>query len=297
MISVKYRLSPQHSFPAALLDVLLAYFSLLYPPPSSTHQPLDPSHIVFAGDSAGGVLLCCVIQTLLHTVSHSPVQFHSHTITFPVPRPSGIAIMSLPGDLSQALPSYKTNRVHDLFLDLPWSHTDYPSCPVWPTNPPRADLYCPQRAFLHPFVSLALVKSWAGSPPMWFASGDEQCIDGGKAVARRAALQGVKVTWTQFEAMPHCFITLPGLSGSKQTEILLNKWAAFCRDCAKGAFIGHQGVEASTVSFKGAKEEPMDLEDPSDLSFDDIERMIHVRVQEVEKSFEEEWGKRVPAKL
>ena len=205
--------------------------------------------------------------------------------------------MSLPGDVNQALPSYEANRVNDLFLDLSWSHTDYPSCAVWPTSPPRADLYCPQRSFLHPFVSLALVKFWAGAPPMWFASGDEQFIDGGKSVARRAALQGVKVTWTQFEAMPHCFVTLPGLSGTKQTEILMSKWAAFCSDCAKGAFVGQQGVEASKVSFKEAKEQPMDLEDPRDLSFDDIERMIHVRFREVEKLFKQEWGNSAPAKL
>ena len=297
VVSVKYRLSPQHPFPAAILDVLTVYLSLLYPSLSSAHRPVDPSHIVFAGDSAGGVLLCCVMQTLLHTVSHTPIRFHSHTISFPIPAPAGIAILSLPGDLNQSLPSYKTNCVNDLFLDLPWSHPDYPSCAVWPTKPPRADLYCLARSFLHPFVSLALVKTWTGTPPMWLASGEEQFLDGGKAVARRAALQGVNVTWTQFEAMPHCFVALPALDRSRQAEMLMIKWAAFCKECVNGAYKGQQSVKAFEVSFKDAREKPLELENPRDPSFDDIEKMIHARVQDVERLFEEEWGQRIPAKL
>jgi hypothetical protein len=48
--SVRYRLAPQHPFPAALLDSLCAYLTLLHPPPGSFHQPVKPEHIVFAGD-------------------------------------------------------------------------------------------------------------------------------------------------------------------------------------------------------------------------------------------------------
>ena len=33
--SVGYRLAPSHTFPAPILDVLLAYASLLYPPPGA----------------------------------------------------------------------------------------------------------------------------------------------------------------------------------------------------------------------------------------------------------------------
>jgi len=49
-LSVKYRLAPQNPFPAALLDSLVAYFYLLYPPPGSFHEPVKPEDIVFAGD-------------------------------------------------------------------------------------------------------------------------------------------------------------------------------------------------------------------------------------------------------
>ena len=297
VVSVKYRLAPQNPFPAAILDVLIVYLSLLYPHASNAHRSVDPSRIVFAGDSAGGVLLCCLIQIILRTASHHPIQFNSHTVSFPISLPSGIAIMSLPGDLNLSLPSYEANRVNDLFLELPWSYPDYPSCSIWPTVPPRPDVYCPNRSFLHPLVTLALVKSWAGAPPMWLASGDEQFIDGGKAVARRAASQGVHLTWTQFEAMPHCFVTLPGLSRSKQAKMLMGKWAAFCRGCAAGDFVGKQSVKASKVTFEDAREEPMELENSNDPPFEDIERMVSARMLYVERLFEEEWGDQLRCKL
>jgi acetyl esterase/lipase len=47
---VRYRLAPQHPFPAALLDALVAYLTLLHPPPGSYHAPVRPEHIVFSGD-------------------------------------------------------------------------------------------------------------------------------------------------------------------------------------------------------------------------------------------------------
>ena len=297
MVSVEYRLSPQNTFPAAILDVIVAYLSLLYPSQSSVHGPVDPAQIVFAGDSAGGVLLFCVIQFILHTASHGPVPFHSHTISFPIPAPSGIAVLSLAGDLSQSLPSYDINRVNDLFLEVPWYHPDYPSCSMWPAKPPRPDIYCPTRSFLHPLVTLALVKSWAGTPPIWLAGGEELFSDGAKAVARRAASQDVSVTWTQFEAMPHCFPIVPGLTRSKQAQVLMEKWATFCRECVNGALIGRQKVKASKVGFKDAREQPIELESPGDPSFKDIERMIEAKVLSVEAIFEEEMCHGVQPKL
>lgn len=48
--SVRYRLAPQNPFPTALLDALISYFTLLYPPPDAFHEAVKPEHIVFAGD-------------------------------------------------------------------------------------------------------------------------------------------------------------------------------------------------------------------------------------------------------
>ena len=48
--SVRYRLAPQNPFPAAVMDGLSAYLTLLYPPPGAFHEAVRPEDIVFAGD-------------------------------------------------------------------------------------------------------------------------------------------------------------------------------------------------------------------------------------------------------
>jgi acetyl esterase/lipase len=53
IFAVRYRLAPEHPFPAALLDALAAYMYLIDPPKEALHQAVDPSKIIIAGDSAG----------------------------------------------------------------------------------------------------------------------------------------------------------------------------------------------------------------------------------------------------
>ncbi|KAI4266318.1 MAG: hypothetical protein L6R38_008823 [Xanthoria sp. 2 TBL-2021] len=82
VVSVKYRLAPQTPFPAALLDILAADLSLLFPHPSSAHAAIEPSSIVFPGDSYGGIPFHPILQIAQHTSSHPPIKSHSHTINF-----------------------------------------------------------------------------------------------------------------------------------------------------------------------------------------------------------------------
>jgi hypothetical protein len=53
VFSLKYRLSPQAQFPAALIDAVTAYKYLVDPPEGALHKAVNPAKIVIAGDSAG----------------------------------------------------------------------------------------------------------------------------------------------------------------------------------------------------------------------------------------------------
>lgn len=57
VLAIDYRLAPEHPFPAALEDTLSAYQWLI-------SQDYDPSHIVIAGDSAGGGLAIATLIAL-----------------------------------------------------------------------------------------------------------------------------------------------------------------------------------------------------------------------------------------
>ena len=162
-MNVRYRLAPQDPFPAALVDALVAYLGLMYPPCSPADssgersgdvggagsrddeadtartrtknpewQPVPPSRIVFAGDSAGGNLCMALLQLLMHlqrtygdggdggdggnkSTSHGPkfLRFNEHMIPLPLPLPAGVALFSPWLDLTRSLPSTRDNAHWD----------------------------------------------------------------------------------------------------------------------------------------------------------------------------------------
>ena len=122
-LSVRYRLAPQHAFPAALMDCLVAYMNLLYPAERSEHVAEKPENIIFAGDSAGAGLCFSLLQLLLHwnrTYSgrKETLHFNDHHISLPIPLPRGIAAFSPYLDLTRSMPSLWTNAHYD-YLPAP----------------------------------------------------------------------------------------------------------------------------------------------------------------------------------
>lgn len=208
-LSVRYRLSPKHAFPAALLDAFVAYLSLLSPPPNSFHDAVPASHIVIAGDSSGGGLALSLLQLLLH-LQGSTIKFYNHST--PILLPAGVAIHSGWTDLTRSMPSIRDNAAYD-YLPPPFTR-DYmiriPPCDIWPADPLRGDLYCDTSMMCHPLVSPVASQTWRGSCPLWLCYGQEMLVDEGKAIAKTAATQGVSVVWEEWEAMPHCFAQLLG---------------------------------------------------------------------------------------
>lgn len=258
-LSVRYRLSPQAAFPAALLDALLAYLSLLYPPPGSIHTPVSPSNIVFAGDSAGANLCMSLLQLILQTKrSSSPsLRFYNQTVSLPLP--AGVATHSPWLDMTRCMPSISDNAQYD-YLPPPVTRekaATFPPCEVWPTDPPRGDLYSDTTMLCHPLVSPLAAKDWRGSCPLWMGYGEEMLVDEGKVIAAKAVVQGVQVVWEQWEAMPHCFgLIFEGLDVSKRC---FGGWAAFCDAVGGGRRNEKMETRGTWFAAKTGKEKEIDV--------------------------------------
>lgn len=261
VLSVRYRLAPQCAFPTALLDALLAYLSLLYPPSAeSFHDPVPASHVVLAGDSAGGNICLALIQLLLQinrSPPSEPIRFHDHIIPLPIPLPAGCATMAAWLDITRSMPSTSTNAQYD-YLPPPITQekaSTFPHCEAWPTNPPRGDLYSDTSMLCHPLVSPLIAKDWTGSCPLYFSYGEEMLADEVQVVASRAAKQGVTVVSEQWEAMPHCFAMI--LLGTPMSKTAFRNWAAFCQDVVNGEPVETRGL---WIEARTGREKEVDVE-------------------------------------
>ncbi|KAL9597704.1 MAG: hypothetical protein Q9219_004961 [cf. Caloplaca sp. 3 TL-2023] len=259
--SLKYRLSPQHPFPSALLDLLLAYLSLLYPQrgPSTYHSPIPADNIVLAGDSVGANLCLGHIQTILYLArlqSRSPPVVRWNGVDVSLALPSGVALISPWFDQTYSLPSFKDNQKTDYIPGYSiTSAPGFPQCRAWPTDPPRGDAYCDKSCLVHPLVCPVAGEDWRGSPPMLMLCGEEVASDGAKLVMQQLYEQKVKVRWRQFERLPHVFISL--MHGLEHSRIAMTEWAGFCRGVVEsredirsgGEFIGARDLSRSEIDL------------------------------------------------
>lgn len=232
-LSVRYRLAPQNPFPSALLDALVSYFTLLYPPAGSYHTPVEAKHIVFAGDSAGGNLSLVLLQTLLE-FRRQGLKITWNGEEREVPLPAGVATCSAWADITHSSPSCETNSTYD-YLPSRSSYPEgleFPPCDAWPANPPRKNLYAEDSMLCHPLVSPLAAKSWEGSCPMYNETGQELLTDEDKYLATKAASQGVTVVFEEYEAMPHCFAMI--LETLPAARMFFSGWSQFIKQAVEG---------------------------------------------------------------
>ena len=240
---IDYRLAPQNPFPAALYDVLLTYLSLISPPEGALHSPVPADKIVLAGESSGGNLCLAFLQLLLQLRRSGIKGLPFNDKDVPLGLPSGIGILSGYCDQSDSMPSrVGTKRVDYSGERIFYTMPSFPPDEIWPTQPPRYSAYCEGVALCHPLISPTNAKDWSGAPPMWFACGEESVLDSNKAIARRAARQGISVKWEEHTGMPHIFPLLPGLEDTPQAGFCLNSWAQFLESCSKGRMPSTQAV-------------------------------------------------------
>jgi acetyl esterase/lipase len=170
VISVDYRLAPEHPYPAAVDDALAAYEALL-------HSGIAPSDIAFAGESAGGGL---AIATLVNARDHE------------LPLPAAAFVMSPYADLTLAGTTMESKRELDPLLsreNLQARVTDYTS-----GQNAALDLISPVFADL------------SGLPPLIIQAGThEVLLDDALRLARQAATADVEVTLDITPRVPHVF--------------------------------------------------------------------------------------------
>ncbi len=170
VISVDYRLAPEHPYPAAVDDALAAYEGLL-------DNGIAPSDIVFAGESAGGGL---VIATMVNARDHG------------LALPAAAFVMSPYADLTLAGTTMETKRELDPLLSLENLEariTDY-------TSGQDAAL-----ALISPIFA-----DLSGLPPLIIQGGShEVLLDDAVRLARAAATADVEVTLEISPRVPHVF--------------------------------------------------------------------------------------------
>jgi acetyl esterase/lipase len=170
VISVDYRLAPEHPYPAAVDDALAAYEALL-------HNGTAPSSIAFAGESAGGGL---AVATLVNARDHG------------LPLPAAAFVMSPYVDLTLAGTTMDSKREADPLLSreaLRPRVTDYVSgqdTALGLISPIFADL--------------------SGLPPLIIQAGThEVLLDDAVRLAQQAAAADVEVTLDITPRVPHVF--------------------------------------------------------------------------------------------
>jgi acetyl esterase/lipase len=277
-LSVRYRLAPQNPFPAALLDALVSYLALLYPPTGSFHEAVEPRHIVLSGDSAGGNLCLVLLQTILELRRQGRKIFWNGEER-EVPIPAGVALCSPWADITHSSPSCETNSIYD-YLPPQSKQIEkmaHPRCSIWPANPPRNNLYAEDAVLCHPLVSPLGAKSWEGSCPMYIATGTELLTDEGKYVAMRAAGQGVPVVFEEYEAMPHCFaMFLNALPGARRA---FTGWAGFIQEVVENP--EEVRTRGTLIKAKTLEEVPLEVTSLTSFTHEEVCSRMRERAQKL----------------
>ena len=191
VLTIDYRVAPEHPYPAALEDAYAAYQWLL-------DQGWFSDQIILAGDSAGGGLA----MALCHYLKDRGQQL-----------PCGIVAMSPWTDLTASGESYDTNYERDPLFGKTRDSLLYNKDYVGENDP--------MDAYISPMFG-----DFREFPPMLLQVGSyEMLLSDSVAVAAKAREQGVKVRLSIYDGMFHIFqMAAKMLPESKRAWVEIGKF-------------------------------------------------------------------------
>jgi acetyl esterase len=182
VVSVDYRLAPEHPFPAAPDDCLAA---TRFVAANATDLGGDAARIALCGDSAGG---CLAAVTALRVRDEGGPRLCGQLLFYPV--------MDYPDPLTQSQQDFAEGYGLTLnTLRWYWSH------------------YLPERALAHdPCAAPLRAKSFAGMPPAFVLTAEYDVLrDEGERYVERMQSDGVRAKLARCEGMNHGFLKYLGI--------------------------------------------------------------------------------------
>jgi acetyl esterase len=180
ILSVDYRLGPEHRFPAAVDDAAAAFTGAV---DEAENLGADPARIAVGGDSAGGNLAAVAAQ-----------QTHGNG-----PQPAFQLLIYPVTDYFTERPSRRLFASGYLLTerDIEWYRTNYVGSPDDARDPRLSPL---------------LTQDLSGLPPAYVVTaGFDPLRDEGEEYARRLRDAGVPVTLRRFPGTVHGFVNMVGL--------------------------------------------------------------------------------------
>ena len=182
VVSVDYRLAPEHRYPAAAED---AYSATRYVAEHASEFGIDPSRIAVGGDSAGANL-ATVVAMMARDRGGPALKFQ--LLIYPVT------------DFTEHATQSERDYGHGYFLEeeqMDWF----------------ADQYFATQADRHsPYASPSKASDVRGLPPAMVITGEcDPLRDQGEAYAEKLRSAGVAVALKRYEGMIHPFVSLAGI--------------------------------------------------------------------------------------